>query len=65
MLNLTRRSFESIILQLPDGQEIHVQVRNVHGNQVRIGIKAPADVIILREELTDRGNRSHALRSCS
>lgn len=47
MLILTRRTGESLLV----GAEIIVTVLGVKGNQVRIGIKAPATVSVLREEI--------------
>ncbi len=47
MLLLTRRTGETIRI----GDDIEVTVLGVKGNQVRIGITAPEDVEILREEL--------------
>lgn len=50
MLILTRRIGEA--LKIGDG--ILVRVLEINGNQVRIGIEAPKDVVILREELKAR-----------
>ncbi len=47
MLILTRRNSESILI----GDEITLRVLDVKGNQVRIGIDAPDDIVILREEI--------------
>ena len=47
MLILTRRSNEAIKI----GKDIQVTVLEVKGNQVRLGIEAPDEVVILREEL--------------
>ena len=47
MLLLTRRTGETIQI----GDDITVTVLSVKGNQVRIGITAPDDVKIMREEL--------------
>jgi carbon storage regulator len=47
MLILTRRSEESVLI----GDQIQVVVLGVKGNQVRIGIKAPQELVILRHEL--------------
>jgi carbon storage regulator len=49
MLILTRRSGESIQI----GDEIEISVIEVRGNQVRLGINAPSDVLVLRAELAD------------
>ena len=47
MLILTRRSGETILI----GDNIQVTVVDVDRNQVRIGIDAPQEVKIVREEL--------------
>jgi len=54
MLILTRRPGESLIIELPTGEQIQVKVLEVKGNQVRIGTDAPDDIAIVREELLDR-----------
>ena len=50
MLILTRRVGESIKV----GKEITITVLGVKGNQVRIGVGAPRDVAVHREEIYDR-----------
>ena len=50
MLVLTRRVNESINI----GDDVEVRVLGVVGNQVRIGIDAPKEVCVLREELYKR-----------
>lgn len=50
MLILTRRVGESIMI----GSDIEVTVFAVNGAQVRIGIKAPKDVTVDREEIAQR-----------
>lgn len=47
MLILTRRVGESVII----GDNVDVTVLGVKGNQVRIGVKAPKDVTVHREEI--------------
>lgn len=47
MLILTRRVGETLKI----GDEIDVTILAVKGNQVRVGIKAPNDVSVHREEL--------------
>ena len=51
MLVLTRSVGERLFIQ--DG-EIKIQVLEVKGNQVRIGIEAPKDIAIHREEVFNR-----------
>ena len=47
MLILTRKDNESLFL----GDEIEITVLGVTGNQVRIGINAPKDIDVHREEI--------------
>lgn len=47
MLTLTRRSGERIRI----GHDILITVREIHGNQVKIGIEAPREIHVYREEL--------------
>ena len=50
MLNLTRFPAQSIKI----GDEILVTILGISGNQVRLGINAPREVSVLREEVIDR-----------
>ena len=50
MLILTRRVGESLMV----GDEITVTVLGVKGNQVRLGVDAPRDVSVHREEIYNR-----------
>ena len=51
MLMLSRRIGESITLQTSSGEQIRVTISHVRGNLVSVGIDAPKDVIIARNEL--------------
>ncbi len=53
MLILTRRVGETLMV----GDEVTVTVLGVKGNQVRIGVNAPKDVAVHREEIYDRIKR--------
>lgn len=50
MLILTRKIGEALKV----GEDVTVTVMAVKGNQVRIGIDAPKDVAVHREEVYDR-----------
>ena len=51
MLILSRRIGETFILELPTGEQIDVVLLEVKGSRGRLGIDAPPEVHIVREEL--------------
>ena len=53
MLILTRRIGESLTI----GEDIKITLLGIKGNQVRIGIDAPKDVEVHREEIYDKIKR--------
>ncbi len=56
MLILTRRVGETVMI----GDDITVTVLGVKGNQVRIGVNAPRNVAVHREEIFERIKREEA-----
>ena len=50
LLILSRRTDESIVI----GDEVTITILSVKGKQVRIGISAPPDVSVHREEIYQR-----------
>lgn len=50
MLILTRRVGETVVI----GEDVSVTVLGVKGNQIRLGINAPKDVSVHRQEIFER-----------
>ena len=56
MLILTRRVGETVVI----GNDVTVTVLGVKGNQVRLGVNAPREVAVHREEIYERIKREQA-----
>jgi carbon storage regulator len=55
MLILTRKANETVMI----GNDVTITVLGVHGSQVRIGVSAPKNVAVHREEIYERIKREH------
>lgn len=60
MLILTRRIGEGVVI----GDEVRVVVLEVRGKQVRLGIEAPLEIVVLRDELFQRLNQEN-MQACN
>jgi len=56
MLILTRRVGETVMI----GNDVTVTVLGVKGNQVRVGVNAPKEIAVHREEIYERIKREEA-----
>lgn len=56
MLILTRKTKEAIIIG--DDKKIKITILNIRGGQVQLGIDAPKEISVHREEIFDRINKT-------
>lgn len=61
MLILTRRVGESLMI----GDDVTITVLAVKGNQIRIGVNAPRDVAVHRQEIVERDAATNVTKSGS
>lgn len=54
MLVLSRHRDESIIIPVPGGPRLRITVIDIRGDKVRIGVEAPPDVPVNREEIQEQ-----------
>lgn len=50
MLILTRKMGESLLV----GDDVEITVLSIRGNQVKLGVKAPQDISVHRQEIYER-----------
>lgn len=60
MLILTRGPNENIVITADGGIRLEVHVISVQGKQVRLGIAAPDDVLINRQEIQAQLEQNHS-----
>ena len=56
MLVLSRKVGESITI----GKDIRIIILNVHGAQIKVGIDAPEDVLVMRAEVPLKEEKGNA-----
>lgn len=59
MLILTRKQGESIVI----GDDVRVTVLDITGNQIRLGIAAPREISVHREEIHNKIQADSAIRN--
>lgn len=63
MLVLSRRQNEWIEIRCPDGSTLRLTVAQIRGDKVRIGLEAPANYEIFREEIAPEHRRRPEART--
>jgi carbon storage regulator len=57
MLILTRRPTETLVI----GDNVTITVLAIKGGRVRIGVNAPREIIVNREEILEKTRRGHRM----
>jgi carbon storage regulator len=57
MLILTRRRTEAVVI----GDNVTITVLDIKGGRVRIGVNAPREIIVNREEILEKTRRGHRM----
>ena len=57
MLILTRRPTETLVI----GDNVTITVLDIRGGRVRIGVNAPREIIVNREEILEKTRRGHRM----
>ena len=60
MLVIRRRAGEALVIGGPAGERVEVEVLDIEGSQIKLGIRAPRQVRVLRKEIaeTEQANRA-------
>jgi carbon storage regulator len=54
LLIITRKAGEGFFI----GDDIHIKILDFRGKQVRLGIEAPRNTVILRDEISPSGKKN-------
>ena len=60
MLVLGRKEGESLVITTPAGERVTIRICAIRGNTVRVGVTAPRDYEVLREEIASAGDERKA-----
>lgn len=64
MLVIRRREGEALVIGGPGGERIEIEVLTIEGSQIKLGIRAPREVRVLRKEIaeTEQANQAASQR---
>ena len=64
MLVIRRRAGEALVIGQADEDRIEIEVLDIEGSQIKLGIRAPRQVRVLRKEIaeTEQANRAASER---